>query len=124
MGDLDGLVLDGFDLLLLVYNLFIQLLEQCRELDHGLLNALDIVVASANGAEDTRGLSGAIALELQPLRQLTPRWHLDCLTYRLLENTLITPVGVCGFVHLLLRRIGIDNAVLPGNGLAIALRVV
>ena len=62
--DLDSLVLDLYGLLLLVNDLLVELLEQCCQLDHSLLDALDIVVTSTNCAQDTGRLPAAVALEL------------------------------------------------------------
>jgi hypothetical protein len=49
----------------LVHDLLIQLLEEQGKLGHGLLDALDVVVARANSAKDGGRLSAAVALELQ-----------------------------------------------------------
>jgi hypothetical protein len=45
-------------------------------------------------------------------------------TYSSLENTLVTPVSVCGLLHLLLRSLRVDDAVLACNLVAVALLVV
>jgi hypothetical protein len=63
--DLDRLLLNLGDLCLLVDDLLVQLCEEQRELAHGLFDALDIVVASANGTENAGGLTATVALELQ-----------------------------------------------------------
>lgn len=62
--DLGCLLLCLDDLSFLVHDLLVELGEEERELRHGLLDALDVVVAGADGAEDARGLAGAIGLEL------------------------------------------------------------
>ena len=62
--DLNCLVLDLDGLLFLVNNLLIKLLEQCRQLNHGFLDALDVIVTSANCTQDTGRLATAVALEL------------------------------------------------------------
>jgi hypothetical protein len=50
--DLDRLLLDLLDLRLLVNDLLIELLEEQCELGHSLLDALDVVVAGADGTKD------------------------------------------------------------------------
>jgi hypothetical protein len=61
---LNSLVLNLFNLSFLVDDLLIELLEEQCELAHGLLNALNIIVAGADGTEDARSLTAAVALEL------------------------------------------------------------
>jgi hypothetical protein len=63
--DLDRLLLDLSDLCLLLHDLLVQLCKEQRELAHCLFDTLDIVVASANGAENAGGLTATVALELQ-----------------------------------------------------------
>lgn len=66
-----ALVDDNFCLLfgllnlrLLVDDLLVQLLEELGKLDHGLLDALDVVVAGAHGSQNAVGMCGTVLLEL------------------------------------------------------------
>lgn len=65
--DLGGLLFGLCDLGFLVDDLFVELLEEQGQLGHGLFDALDIVVAGANGAEHGGGLAGAVRFELLKL---------------------------------------------------------
>jgi hypothetical protein len=122
--DLDRLVLDVDSLLLLVDDLLVELLEQRCQFNHGLLNALDVVVTSTNGAEYTGRLPAAVALELETFINQCSARQWQGTTYSLCENTLVTPVGIRSLLYLSLGRLWVDDPVLTGNGLTIPLGVV
>jgi hypothetical protein len=62
--DLHRLLLGLLDYRVLVDDLLVELGEEERKLAHGLFDALDVVVAGADGTEDARGLAAAVGFEL------------------------------------------------------------
>jgi hypothetical protein len=100
-----------------------QLLEQLRQLDHRLLNALDVVVTRPNGTEDAVRLARAAAFELCLVLAMT-QYCVRKVTYSLLENAIISPIGVRCFLNLRLSGLWVDNLVLSGDRFTVTLRVV
>ena len=64
VSDLDNLFFGSLDDRSLVVDLLVKLDEEVCQLAHGLLDALDVVVAGADCAEDAGGLTDAIGFEL------------------------------------------------------------
>lgn len=105
----------------------VEVVKQAVELQDRLLDALQLVMASANSAQDGRSLARAICPELKRLaneRRWVNKKNTREVAYSSLEDALAAPIGVRGLGNFLLARVGVDDTVLAGDLLAVALAVL
>ncbi|KAI6768291.1 hypothetical protein HG530_006300 [Fusarium avenaceum] len=105
----DRILFGGIDNRLLLFDNGGKLLEEDGELVKSLLDTLKLAVAGADVTKNGAGMSDRC-------------W--EKVTHSSLEDTLIAPIGAGSFLNLLLGSIGIYDAVLAGNLIAVALPVI
>lgn len=94
-----------------------------------MFNALQLIVASAHGTEDCRGLSGTVGTELYVIVSIcfsnlgVIGGKRNIKTYSRLENTLVTPISLGRLANFVLSSVRVDDTVLASDLVAVPLTV-